>query len=319
MDKFFRTGLIAGAILAAASSRADLVNGIDAVVHDAVITHQEVNSLTEQTAEVALDRYRNQPSVLEKELNRMRAENLERQVQNKLILHEFKAAGYSLPESLLEDMFQERMKSEFGDRATATKSLEARGMTIEKYKQLIRDRFIIQQLRVKNVSQELIISPHKVEAYYLAHRDDFKVEDQVKLRMIVLNKAKTDEDGRTRKLAEEIEGKLKEGASFSEMATIYSQGSQKSQGGDWGWVGKKVMREELSNVAFTLQPGQRSQIIETDTACYLMLVEDKRSEHFKTLGEVRDQIDKDLLEQERNRLEKQWIDKLKKKTFVVYF
>jgi parvulin-like peptidyl-prolyl isomerase len=317
MNAIFR--LFAAAVLAGAvSARAELVNAIQAVVHDSVITYQEVNALTEQTADVLIDRYRSQPSVLERELNKMRAENLERQVQNKLILQDFKTAGYNVPESVIDDMFQDRLKSEFGDRARATKSLEERGMSIEKYRQLIRDRFVIQQLRLKNISQELIISPHKVETYYLSHREDFKVEDQVKLRMIVLNKPK-DGNGQTRKLADEIEGKLKEGAAFSEMATIYSQGSQRSQGGDWGWVEKSVLRKELSDVAFGLKPGERSGIIDTEQACYLMLVEDKRSAHYKTLTEVREQIDKDLLQEERTRLEKQWIERLKKKTFIRYF
>ena len=34
---------------------------------------------------------------------------------------------------------------------------------------------------------------------------------------------------------------------------------------------------------------------------------------------VRDVIEKNLLSEERNRLEKLWIDKLRKKTFVQYF
>jgi hypothetical protein len=52
---------------------------------------------------------------------------------------------------------------------------------------------------------------------------------------------------------------------------------------------------------------------------YIMLVEDKRPTHYKSVNEVRDQIEKDLLTQEQTRLEKQWIDRLKKKTFVRYF
>ena len=54
--------------LGVAQARADLANAVQAVVHDAVITYQEVNALTEQTADVVVDRYRNQPSVLEREL-----------------------------------------------------------------------------------------------------------------------------------------------------------------------------------------------------------------------------------------------------------
>ena len=52
---------------------------------------------------------------------------------------------------------------------------------------------------------------------------------------------------------------------------------------------------------------------------YLMLVEDKHPAHFKPLNEVRDEIDKNLLLAERNRLEDQWIEKLRKKTFVRHF
>ena len=76
-----------------------------------------------------------------------------------------------------------------GSTYSLTKTLEARGMTYEKFRQQIRDRFVIEQMRVKNVSAEVIISPNKVKTYYDAHRDEFKVEDEVKLRMIVTGKS----------------------------------------------------------------------------------------------------------------------------------
>ena len=53
--------------------------------------------------------------------------------------------------------------------------------------------------------------------------------------MIVLKCSGESEVAQTEKLAEEILTKLKEGATFAEMATIYSEGSQRNQGGDLGW------------------------------------------------------------------------------------
>jgi hypothetical protein len=53
--------------------------------------------------------------------------------------------------------------------------------------------------------------------------------------------------------------------------------------------------------------------------CYVLLVEDARTAHYKPLPEVRDQIERNLILEERNRLEKKWIDRLKKKTFVNTF
>ena len=51
---------------------------------------------------------------------------------------------------------------------------------------------------------------------------------------------------------------------------------------------------------------------------YLMLVEDKRTSRVKTLVEVKDEIEKNLVVEERNRLQKQWIERLKAKAFVRY-
>ena len=135
------------------------------------------------------------------------------------------------------------------------------------------------------------------------HQDDFKIEDEIKLRMIVLNKTPPTTPTRSQ-LAREIQAKIKEGATFAEMASVYSQGSQQHQGGDWGWVERSVLRKELADVAFSLKPGQVSDVIETPDAVYLMLVEDKQPAHVKPLAEVRDDIEKTLRTQEQARLRK---------------
>jgi peptidyl-prolyl cis-trans isomerase C len=136
--------------------------------------------------------------------------------------------------------------------------------------------------------------------------------------MIVLNKNSPD-DKDARRMADEILTDIKGGASFDQMASVYSQGSQKNQSGDWGWVERSVLRKELADVAFTLKAGQTSGVIETPEACYLMLVEQTRPTHVKPLGEVRDEIEKNLRAQEQATVEKQWIESLKKKTFIRYF
>lgn len=310
----------AGALLGCALQlQAELANGIKAIVHDSIITVEEVEIMTEPAAQALWRQYRDQPEVFQKKLIEAKTNNLEQLLGRQLILHEFKTAGYNMPESVIEEMVQDKIRSRYSDQMTLTKTLQAEGITKEKFRQGIRDQFIIEVLRQKNISSELIISPHKVEVYYLAHQDEFKVEDEIKLRMIVLNKTPETDSAQVAKLTEEILGKLKEGASFAEMATVYSQGSQRKDGGDWGWVERPVLRKELADVAFALKPGERSGVIELPEACYLMLVEQTRPAHRKSLGEVRDQIEKNFLLEERSRLEKQWIERLRKKTFVQYF
>jgi beta-lactamase regulating signal transducer with metallopeptidase domain/type II secretory pathway component GspD/PulD (secretin) len=112
--------------------------------------------------------------------------------------------------------------------------------------------------------------------------------EEVKLRMIVLNKPVAGDAAEIRKLAEDIIAKVKGGAAFSEMASVFSEGRQGREGGDWGWVqkydrdGALVLRKELADVAFSLKPGELSGIIETPEVIYLMLVEDKRPVDIKS-------------------------------------
>ena len=82
---------------------------------------------------------------------------------------------------------------------------------------------------------------------------------------------------------------------------------------------RSVLRKELAEVAFALTPGQVSDLIDTPDTCYLMLVEEKKSSHVRPLTEVSKDIEKTLRIREQAKLQKQWIEGLKKKTFIRYF
>jgi len=360
-------------------AEAQLVNGVQAIVDESIVTLGEVRFMTRSAEQQLYRQYRTQPRVFYQKLAEAQNESLDQLLQRQLILRDFRNM-FSDPErrALVEKEINKEVDQEIeseirsrygGNRMTFIRTLQAEGGTLERYRQQSRDRIIINFLRQKNISSELIASPHRVEAYYLAHRDEFKVEEEVKLRMIVLKCSAESEVARMEKLAQDILRKLKEGATFAEMATIHSEGSQRNLGGDLGWWEPSRLNKGLADTAASLQAGQHSGVMSrspgddywvcqyengaptfgrhyaTDAALkkevlveerrfenaaavtnlpppaefYLMLVEDKRPARFKALTEVRDQIEKDMLAQERNRLEKQWIDKLKKKTFVRVF
>src|SRR5258706_11330222 len=254
--KILMTGVAAGC---AVQLQAELANGIKAIVHDSIITVEDVDAMSESAAKALWRQYNNQPDLFQKKLDEVRTNNLEQLLARQLILHDFKTAGYNMPESVIEEMVQERIHGRYGDRMTLTKTLQAEGITNEKFRQQIRDQFIIEVLRQKNISSEIIVSPHKVETYYLAHRDDFKLEDEVKLQMIVLKQNDKPEPGSAEKRAEEILSKLKQGAKITEMAAVYSEGSQRKS--DWGWWELSRLSKGLADGAAVLAPGQYSKVM----------------------------------------------------------
>lgn len=317
----FRQAILLSALLFTANSQAapSLLNGVAVIVNSEVITYQQVEDAVMPVVELLRRQYGRQPQVFEQKLNEVRRERLNELVERQLILHEFNTAGYQLPESVIEDEIQRRIREQFGDRLKLTKTLQREGRTYEGFKKDIKEQFIVSAMRSRNVSSELIISPYKIEKYYQENLEQFKLGDQVKLRMIYLNSPTEAQAESTKKLADEIHAKLKEGAAFAEMASVYSTGSQRSQGGDWGWVEKSVLREDLAEAAFKLKAGELSDVIVRPDGCYIMLVEDVKASHHKALADVRDEIEKRFRAQEVERLNKQWIDRLKTKSFIRYY
>jgi parvulin-like peptidyl-prolyl isomerase len=324
MKRLLLISVLAAAFCVPALTRAQtddsgkMVDGIKAVVNDKVITFAEVEDYSRDAVNALRQQYAAQPDVLNQKLNDLLNDALDQLVERQLILHSFDTDGYNkLPDSVVDELVQERIREQFGDRVTLIKTLQARGMTFEQYRQQIRDQYVSAALRNQNVQREVIISPVKILDYYQAHQGDYKVDDQVKLRMIVLTKATTD-DTNAIKFAREIQAKLKEGVPFSELAGIYSQSSQQHQGGEEPWLERSALRKDLADAAFALAPGQFSDPIDAPDAVYLLKLEDKKSAQVKPLADVRNDIERTLRAEQQARLQKEWIAGLTKKTFVRY-
>ncbi len=320
MRRFFY--LLGGAVVGSALCvRAELINGVSVVVNDSIITYDQIESGIAPIVIDMVKTYGRDAAGLEREVQKLRDKQIEELVERKLIIAEFKKAGYNLPEAFIDDAIRDEIRNKYyGDRARLTKTLQAQGITFEMFRQQQRERIVLAYMNRHNVSSEkILISPAKIEDYYKTHQDDFKVGDQVKLRMIVIPQANDTAAGSAKKVAQEILDKIDGGVPFAEMAGVYSSGSQRIEGGDRGWVDHSYLKPDLANVAFALKPGQHSGVIELPEACYVLLVEDARSARVRPLSEVRYDIETVLKNQEGSRLRKKWLDRLKNKSFVQYY
>jgi peptidyl-prolyl cis-trans isomerase D len=306
------------------SARAELVSAVSVVVNDSVVTYAEIQNGVLPRAQTAARVYAGDPQRFEQEVQKLRDQEIERQVEDKLILHEFVTSGYvtNVLEAFIDDRIRDEIqKKYYGDRARLIKTLQAEGMTYEMYRRQERERFIIEYMNYQNISSphKILISPLKIEQYYQGHKDTFKVEDQVNLRMIVVAQSPDKPPGAARQLAEKVLAKISSGVSFAEMAAVNSSGSHRGEGGAQGWVDRSYYKPEISQVAFSLKAGQHSGIIELPEGCYLLQVDDVRPAHVKALAEVRDEIERTLKAEENLRLRQRWMERLKNKSFVEYY
>jgi parvulin-like peptidyl-prolyl isomerase len=297
---------------------AQVLNGIKALVSDEVITEFEVREATAPAAEQLMRQYRNEPGTLNEKYLAALSANLDQLMERQLLLHEYQLAGYSLPESIIDETIQSRIRDRWGDRRTLTKSLQAEGRTYESFRRQMRDQIIVDAMRAQFLGKDPFISPRQIEDYYNQHLEEYALEQQIHLSMIVLNKQGGTNDP-VPALAREILGKIQQGESFRELAETYSEGSQRRQGGDWGWVDRSVLREDLAAAAFALNPGEVSDVVETDQSCYIMRVEEVKEAHYRPLREVQEDIERTLQALDRTERQTRWVQRLKRKTFIRYY
>jgi peptidyl-prolyl cis-trans isomerase SurA len=304
-----------------AESGPQTINGIAFKVNDAVITFREIDDeISDTSMRLLRSQYGRQPEVFQQKLDKLKNDTVQLLIERQLILDEFKSAGYKLTESYIDEVVKRRIRNQFGDRVTMIKSLEHDGISYETFRQRVREDFIVNAMILKNASAEkIIVSPHKIAAYYAQNTNQFKVEDEISLRMIFLANKPDQDAAATKKKAEEILAKLKGGTAFAEMATLNSDDSHRTEGGLRSAETRKTLREDLAKEAFALKAGELSDVLERPEGCYLMKVEEVRPAHVKPLNEARAEIEKSLATDEEQRMRKAWIDRLKTKSFVKSF
>jgi peptidyl-prolyl cis-trans isomerase SurA len=302
----------------ALAAEPEVINGIAAVVKSNditdVITYSEVRVLSAPKEKLLREQF--QGEELLTKMKEARAAALKDLVDRQLIIQAFKKEGYQIPDHYLDQRVQDIIRENFnGDRNTFIKTLQAQNYTIGEFKKMESDRMMVQAMRHKNVELNTIISPNRIQDYYRKHASEFTSKEQVKLRMIMIPAGTSDPAGQ-KAMAEEILGKLVNGAEFERMAQIYSEDSTRDLGGDWGWVDRGTLTAPLEKVAFNLRPGKVSNIIQLGGNYYILKVEAKRGGVTRSFAEVREEIEKKLVAEEAQAKQERWLTSLRQKAYI---
>jgi peptidyl-prolyl cis-trans isomerase D len=154
------------------------------------------------------------------------------------------------------------------------------------------------------------------QAYYNAHQSDFKVDEQVKVRHILIQvspNATPAQDAAAKAKAQGILDQLKKdnGADFAELAKKDSDDpGSKDQGGELGFIKRGATVPAFENAAFSLQPGQISGLVKTQFGYHIIQCEAKQAAHTQSFEEVKPKILALLTEQKEQTAEKSFADRL---------
>jgi peptidyl-prolyl cis-trans isomerase D len=142
--------------------------------------------------------------------------------------------------------------------------------------------------------QKVVVPPADVQRYYNDNIQQYQTPEHVRASHILLETAgKNDAD--VKKRAEEILKQVKSGADFAELAKKVSEDKGSApNGGDLDYFGRGRMVPEFEQAAFSMQPGQISDLVKSQFGYHIIKVVDKKAGATRTLEEVRAQIQQQL-------------------------
>ncbi|MGB5685066.1 MAG: SurA N-terminal domain-containing protein [Candidatus Electrothrix sp.] len=153
----------------------------------------------------------------------------------------------------------------------------------------------------------------EIQALYESRKESYQQPEQRHARHILLKTTESDSEAvRTaqKKKAEDVLLLARnEGSDFSALAKEYSEGPTREQGGDLGFFSSGRMVPAFDKAIFSLQPGDISEVVETQFGYHIIKLEEIRPASVRTFEQVKDNLAVTLKKQKAKTLTFQRVTK----------
>ena len=293
-----------------------LLNEIVARVNEEIITLTDLKKELRMLRS-SLRQENESPELLEQAFQREKQNLLRTMIQNKMMVQ--RAEEFGIPDSvepdvgkILEDM---RKESGIPNMEVLDQYLRQQGSSLEDYRASLKQRRVIDTLLQQSVYSKLTLLTPEIEAYYQENIERYTEKAEVELKEILFLREGADE-AQLRKKAQEVLAQLQAGASFEDSAKRFSDGPTASQGGGIGSFKQGSMAAPIEEVAFQLEEGAVSGIIETEYGLQIIKVVSQVPARERPLEEVRSEISMQLYQRKAQPGLKKFVDELIEQSYI---
>lgn len=294
-------------------------NGIAAIAEGQIITVQELR----RELEPVVPRLRAEARTAQEfsqRIDELSREVLQNMIDRIIIVKAAEDKGIMIPQSYIDQEYNDVISRDFGDdRRRFLDYLKARGETARDFRRDIYKRVVVNVMRQEMRRSQSEISPERIEDFYVRNKLRFYQGEALHLRQIILSPMADEGLVTLRQTANQVIRELESGANFGDLARKYSQDEMSRSGGDWGWIERRDIRKELSDIAFSLKPGDYSEPVELGGTIFILYAEDKREEMIQPITQVRDIIENVLVGEIARESQEKWLRDLRENSYVRYF
>jgi peptidyl-prolyl cis-trans isomerase C len=280
------------------------VNGVAISQHDLDI---EFNRIEMQAAG------RQQP-INASQVSSLKNKILETLINRELLYQDSLAKGISAESSEVEaqvDIIKQRISSV----KSFSQTIDEIGISEKKFRKEVSKAIMIKKTLDANVYQKVSISEKEMRIFYDNNPQFFKKPEEVKASHILIkvNPQWPDEQKeQALKKIEEIQAKLRQGQDFAELAKQFSECPSSKSGGDLGFFDRKKMVKPFSDAAFSVKPGEISDIVETQFGYHIIKIFEKKHETKLQYADIKERLGQNLKQQKIQKETSVYINQLKK-------
>lgn len=294
-----------------------LIDKVVAVVNDEVITLSQL----QQEGKPLIHRINEE---LRGEARASQVQITQRQILDALILRRLQLQE-AVKERVVVDRAEvkatiEQIKRQngFTSEAEFAEALARENLTLDEFKTRVWEQLMVDRLLVRKVRTSVVVTEEEITQYYQAHAEQFQQPPAVRIRHILIRlpeRPSPQDLERARARAAEVLQKLKGGADFATVAIQSSDGAAAKEGGDLGMMRKGELDPALESVAFSLEVGEVSEIIQTATGLNIIKVEERTAGDLP-IAKVRDQIRGLLFNQKLEQRVNAYFAELKQEAYI---
>ncbi len=241
---------------------------------------------------------------------------LDQLIGYRLLAQESAARKIVVPDTDIDARIAE-IRKQFPSPEAFTQTLEQRKMTVQGLRDDAREGMRIDRMLEAEIAGKITVTPAQLDDFYKKNPDQFKAAERVRASHVLIRfpeNADAAGKAQAKARAEEILKALKAGNDFTDIAKTNSQDpGSAANGGDLGFFERGQMVGPFDQAAFTLPPGQISDLVETTFGYHIIRVAEKQAGRTIPLDEVRPRLQQFLENQNREQQTEVFVESLRAK------
>jgi len=211
-----------------------------------------------------------------------------------------------------------KVKSSFKSDSIFEHELKNRKLTLDQYKKELKIDLLMQQVIDQEIEPKIKISEKDIQSFYEKNKEKFYMDKKARASVILV-KAKRGNTKSEKSAQEKIESileKIKNGSTFNEMATKYSQDSLAPKGGDLGYFTKNQIFGAFSSRAFDMKVNEVSSVFKTGLGFHILKLTDLIEGKIMSLDRAKTRIEKILRKNKIGNATRNYVETLKQKSKI---